>query len=97
MVLVGPAYLLVAGAMCFLCGVANGGTVASGQHRHEARGKMIARIAALLRAGDRGSEWAALLARCPADVRERAERRIAATMPAETYAFQPRPSKSAET
>lgn len=74
-------WVTICGAMCFACGLTNGGTVASASHRFEARGKMIARIAALLAAGDRGAEWVALLARCPADVRERAERRIAEVAP----------------
>ncbi len=87
MVLVGGALRVVPGAMCFACGIANGGTVASPQHRREARGKMIARIAVLLEPdAPRGAEWAALLARCPPDVRERAERRLATVIPAENAA-----------
>ena len=67
----------VVGAMCFACGVATGGTVASPSHRHEARGKMRARMLVLSRAGDRGPEWAALLARCPEEIRAAFERRLA--------------------
>ncbi len=85
LVLVAGHLVPMAGAMCFACGIANGGTVASPQHRHEARGKMIARIAVLLEPdAPRGAEWSALLARCPPDVRERAERRLATVIPAET-------------
>lgn len=73
-VIVGGRYVFPVGAMCFTCGVARGGTVATPVHRTEARSAMIARIGAMLAAGDRGPEWAATLARAPADVRERAER-----------------------
>jgi hypothetical protein len=82
LVLVAGRLCPMAGAMCFACGLATGGTVASAQHRHEARGKMIARIAVLLAADDRGPELSALLGRCPPDVRERALARLAAVTPA---------------
>ncbi len=86
-VMVRGVYVTVPGAMCFACGLANGGTVANEQHRRNARAKMIARLAVLLGEGDSGPEWVALLARCPADVRERAERRLRATVsPFETAA-----------
>ncbi len=75
-------FIPIAGAMCFACGAATGGTVATHVHRMEARAAMIARIGGMLAAGDRGPEWVATLARCPADVRERAEAR--ASIPAET-------------
>lgn len=67
-----------AGAMCFVCDMTTGGTVATETHRRTARRLMIDRIGALLIAGARGSEWTALLARAPEDVRTRALARVAA-------------------
>jgi hypothetical protein len=71
-----------AGAMCFVCGLTTGGTVATPENRAKARASMRARLGALFVAGDRGAEWAALLARCPADIREAIERRLARVAPA---------------
>lgn len=59
------------GAMCFACGLTTGGTAPSARHVWEARQKITRRLAELFRAGDRGPEWVALLARCPSDIRER--------------------------
>jgi hypothetical protein len=59
------------GAMCFACNKTTGGTVPSGENIHRARHLMTRRLAELFRSGDRGPEWVALLARCPADIRER--------------------------
>lgn len=78
LVLVAGRLVPMAGAMCFVCGVATGGVVASEARRVEARVAMRDRLLELCRSGDRGVEWAALLARCPADIREAIERRIAA-------------------
>lgn len=66
-----------AGRMCFACGLATGGTVATEEHRAKAAGEMRGRLLELWREGSRGVEWAALLARCPAQIREAFERRIA--------------------
>lgn len=74
-------YVTLPGAMCFACGMSNGGTVASAQHRHEAAASMRARLLVLWREGERGPEWAALLARCPAPMREAFEKRLAAVTP----------------
>ena len=78
---VGGRYLVVVGAMCFACDRTNGGTVPSAQHRHDAAREMRARLLALWRDGDRSPEWEALLARCPAPMREAFERRLAAVAP----------------
>lgn len=84
-VLVDGRLTFLVGAMCFTCDRTTGGTVPSAQHRHEARRDMRARLLALFRTGDRGAEWAALLARCPAEMREAFARRLTVT-PAETAA-----------
>ncbi len=65
------------GGMCFTCGLTTGGTAPSARHTWDARQKMTRRLAELFRSGDRGPEWGALLARCPADIRERIERALA--------------------
>lgn len=71
-------YVTIVGAMCFSCNRTNGGTVPSEEHRTDAAREMRARLLTLWREGDRGPEWAALLARCPAPMREAFERRLAA-------------------
>ncbi len=76
--LVGGRFVFPVGAMCFACGIARGGTVATPVHRMEARAGMRVRLLALFKAGDRGAEWVALLARCPADIRAAFLRRIEA-------------------
>lgn len=78
---VGGRYVVVVGAMCFACDRTNGGTVPSAQHRHDAAREMRARLLDLWREGERGPEWAALLARCPERMREAFERRMAAVTP----------------
>lgn len=72
-------YVVVPGAMCFACDRTNGGTVPSAQHRHDAAREMRARLLVLWREGDRGPEWAALLARCPAPMRAAFHRRLQVT------------------
>lgn len=76
LVLMSGRYWPIAGAMCFACGRTTGGTQASEAHRHEARRGMRARLLRLYKTGDRGPEWVALLARCPADIREAFARRV---------------------
>jgi hypothetical protein len=70
-------HVVVPGAMCFTCDRTNGGTVPSSQHRYEAAAEMRARLLFLWGAGDRGPEWTALMARCPPQMRDAFERRIA--------------------
>lgn len=74
----GQAYHHIVGGMCFACGLSTGGTVATERHRAEARRKMIAALAKLLReATPDQADLAALLARCPPDVAERARAALA--------------------
>jgi hypothetical protein len=68
---------VIPGAMCFTCGTTNGGTVPSEQHKREAAAEMRARMLILWRTGDRGPEWVALMARCPAPIRAAFEARLA--------------------
>jgi hypothetical protein len=75
-VMVDGRYVVIPGAMCFACGLSNGGTVADAEHRAVAAAKMRARMLLLWGAGDRGPEWAALMARCPVHIREAFERRL---------------------
>ncbi len=70
-------YVVVPGAMCFACGLSNGGTVANERHRRDAAASMRARMLTLWSAGDRGPEWVALMVRCPPTMREAFEARIA--------------------
>ena len=65
------------GGMCFACGLTTTNAPASERHQAQARAEMRSRLLALWRAGDRGPEWMALLARCPAEMREAFERRLA--------------------
>jgi hypothetical protein len=81
-VMVAGRYVVIPGAMCFACNATNGGTVASEQHRREAAAEMRARMLLLWRAGDRGPEWVALMARCPPQMREAFEARLAKVTPA---------------
>jgi hypothetical protein len=74
-------WVAVVGAMCFTCNRTNGGTTPSEQHRREAAASMRARLLTLWREGDRGPEWAALLARCPERMREAFERRLEKVTP----------------
>jgi hypothetical protein len=75
-------HVVIPGAMCFACGTTNGGTVPSEQHRREAAAEMRARMLTLWRAGDRGPEWAALMARCPPQMRAAFEARLVKVTPA---------------
>ncbi len=74
-------YVTIVGVMCFTCNRTNGGTIPSEGHRRAAAYEMRSRMLTLWREGDRGPEWAALLARCPAHIREAFERRLAAVTP----------------
>jgi hypothetical protein len=70
-------YVVIPGVMCFACNRTNGGTIPSEEHGRYAAYQMRARMLILWSAGDRGPEWVALMARCPAHMREAFERRIA--------------------
>ena len=85
-VMVAGRYVTIVGAMCFSCGLTNGGTAPSPRHAVEARRDMRARLLVLCAAGDRGAEWGALLARCPGDIRTAFLRRLAAVTPVEPAA-----------
>ncbi len=70
-------YVVIPGVMCFACNRTNGGTVPSEEHRRDAAYQMRLRMLLLWRAGDRGPEWVALMARCPAHMRAAFEARLA--------------------